>query len=319
MTVWWAIDRVGGEPLVSLGGEQGVVTSQAATTRSASTVSTPPAVSAPSISSSDSATSDTPPPTATVIGSTAQPDGCPSTGGATGPGPTPESGAPLADQAPRLARVTADYRFENTLINSVGPGTELSAIGAADASGFIDEVVLGQLQPVLAFDRGSGLVLTPASAVIGSEYTIELLFRFDRLSGYVKIVDFNDATQDCGLYSLDGRMDFWPIVSGSRAALQADSYAHVVLTRDLTGTVVTYVNGLRQLSFRDAGDVAVIDTNDTLRLFSDDRVTPNEDSGGAVSRVRIYDAPLTAGQVTALAAEFPIALSPSPASNVAAI
>lgn len=214
------------------------------------------------------------------------------------------------------ARITADYRFENSLANSVGAATELSAI-AADATGFIDEAVLGQTGSVLTFDRGSGLELSPASVVIGSEYTIELVFRFDRLDGFAKILDFNDATEDCGLYSLDGRMDFWPITTGFGAALEADSYAHVVLTRDTTDTVVAYVNGARQLSFHDTGEIAVIDANDTLRLFSDDTVTPNEDSGGAVSRIRLYDGPLTASEVAALAAE--LAITPPTLADVDAL
>ncbi len=214
---------------------------------------------------------------------------------------------PRRPRARRHARpaITADYRFENSLVDSVGAATELSLIGT-DATGFIDEAVLGQTRPVLTFDRGGGLALTPASEVIGSEYTIELVFRFDRLDGWAKIIDFNDATEDCGLYSLDGRMDFWPITSGFGAALEADSYAHVVLTRDATGTVVAYANGTRQLSFHDSGDIAVIDANDTLRLFSDDRTTSNENSAGAVSRIRLYDGPLTASEVAALAAELPI-------------
>ena len=155
-------------------------------------------------------------------------------------------------------------------------------------------------------DGGSVTELTPASVAIGSEYTIELVFRFDRLDGYAKIVDFNNATEDCGLYSSDGRMEFWPITAGFGAAVEADSNAHVVLTRDATDNVVAYVNGVRQLSFHDTGDIAVIDANDTLRLFSDDTVTANEDSGGAVSRIRLYDGPLSASDVAALAAELPI-------------
>ena len=263
----------------------------------------PPATPAATVVSPSVAAPSTSPTT-----SAAQPDGCPGPGGPPAPAglePRPETAAPPESQAPRQARVTADYRFENSLADSVGAATELSAIGA-DATGFIDEAVLGQTRPVLTFDRGSGLALTPASVVIGSEYTIELVFRFDRLDGWAKIVDFNDATEDCGLYSLDGRMDFWPITTGFGAALEADSYAHVVLTRDATDTVVAYVNGARQLSFHDTGDIAVIDANDTLRLFSDDTVTSNEDSAGAVSRIRLYDGPLTASEVAALAAELPI-------------
>jgi hypothetical protein len=210
--------------------------------------------------------------------------------------------APRESQVPRQAIVTADYRFEDSLADSIGAATELSAIGA-HATGFIDETVLGQTRPVLMFDRGSGLELTPASAALGSEYTIELVFRFDRLDGYAKIIDFNNATEDSGLYSLDGRMDFFPITGGFSAAVEPDSYARVVLTRDATENVVAYVDGARQLSFRDTGDIAVIDADDTLRMFSDDTVTANEDSGGAVSRIRLYDGPLSASDVAALTTE----------------
>ena len=51
----------------------------------------------------------------------------------------------------------------------------------------------------------------------------------------------------------------------------------------------------------------MIGANDTLRLFNDDTRTTDEDSGGAVSRIRLYDGPLAASEVAALAAEFPVA------------
>ncbi len=284
LLVWW----IGRAPVASVDGEQGAVTTPSATPV-ATVVS--PSVAAPTVSPTRSA---------------AQPGGCPAGPPApAGLEPPPETAEPPESQAPGQVRITADYRFENSLADSVGAATELSAIGA-DASGFIDEAVLGQTRSVLRFDRGSGLALTPASGVIGSDYTIELVFRFDRLDGFAKIVDFNDATEDCGLYSLDGRMDFWPLTPSLGAVLEADSYAHVVLTRDATDTVVAYVNGTSQLSFHDTGDIAVIDANDTLRLFSDDTVTPDEDSGGAVSRIRLYDGALTASEVAALAAALPI-------------
>ena len=150
---------------------------------------------------------------------------------------------------------------------------------------------------------------------MGSEYTIELVVRFDRLDGWVKIVDFNYGTEDCGLYSFGGRMNFFPITTGFGTVLEADSYAHVVLTHDAADIVVGYVNGVRQLSFHDTGDMAVIGADDTLRLFNDDTRTPNEDSGGAVSRIRLYDGPLAASEVAALAAHSPSPRPPWPTSN----
>ena len=291
--VWWAIGRDSGDPVATIAGD-GVVTTQAAAALSTLVASTPE-VGVGAIPSTNSV---------------AQPAGC---AGASAPSapvllepPADGAAPPEGGQPVGQASVTADYRLENSLGNSLGAGTELSALGA-DATKFIDEAAFGQMRPVLAFDRGSGLALTPASAVIGSEYTIEMVVRFDRLDGWVKIVDFNNGTEDCGLYSRDGRMEFFPIIPGFGSALEAGSYAHVVLTRDATGNVVGYVNGAKQLSFHDTGDLAVIGADDTLRLFSDDTQTPNEDSAGAVSRIRLYNGPLAPSEVAALAAEFPVA------------
>jgi CubicO group peptidase (beta-lactamase class C family) len=209
-------------------------------------------------------------------------------------------------EAPDKARLTADYRFENTLESSVGAAPELTVIGD-DSTAITHGEVLGQTRDVLTFERGGGLSLIPTSGVIDRrQYTIELVFRFDQIDGWRKIIDVNDASEDCGLYVLDGGLDFFPIAVGFGAPLEADSYAHVVLTRDATDTVVAYVNGARQFSFLDRGEVAVIGGDETLRFFSDDTVTAQEDSGGAVSRIRLYDGPLSADEVAALAAEFPI-------------
>jgi hypothetical protein len=77
-----------------------------------------------------------------------------------------------------------------------------------------------------------------------------------------------------------------------------------VLTRDASATVVGYVEGVRQISFSDVGGLAIVDANDTLRFFTDDSTTDGEeDSGGTVSRIRLYDGPLTGNEVAGLACE----------------
>ena len=235
-----------------------------------------------------------------------EPDGCPGAGAPAGLVRPSQAEALSEALAPRTARITADYRFENSLGSSVAAAPELTAI-RADSTGFTEAAVFGQTRDVLTFHRGSGLSLIPTSGVIDRhQYAIELVFRLDQIDGWRKIIDINDASEDCGLYALDGGLAFWPIAGGFGAPLEADSYAHVVLTRDAAGTVVGYANGARQFSFHDTGDVAVLDDSDTLRFFSDDTVTHSEDSGGAVSRIRLYDGSLTADEVAALAAELPI-------------
>jgi Ca2+-binding RTX toxin-like protein len=184
----------------------------------------------------------------------------------------------------------------------VGAGPDLVEIGKG-SSAFADEDVNGDERTVLRFARGAALGLSPTAGTIDShEYTIELLFRFRHLEGWRKIVDFKKGSDDSGLYTLSGHLSFYPEAVAPAATVDVNEFVQVVLTRDASGLVVGYVDGMRQLRFRDTQGFAVIDDEDTLRFFKDDRVTNgNEYSGGAVSRIRLYDGPLTADEVAALA------------------
>jgi Ca2+-binding RTX toxin-like protein len=213
----------------------------------------------------------------------------------------------VGPQPAAAATVTGDYRFQGSLASSVGTAPDLVDIGKG-ASDFADEDVHGDVRTVLRFSRGTGLSLSPAAGAIDShEYTIEVLFRFRHLEGWRKIVDFKKGSDDSGLYTLSGHLNFYPEATAPAATVDVNTFAQVVLTRDASGVVVGYVDGMRQFRFRDTRDLAVIDAEDTLRFFKDDRLTNgNEYSGGAVSRIRLYDGPLTANEVSALAcAEIP--------------
>ena len=224
--------------------------------------------------------------------------------------PSVEAPADTQAPAPSGATLTADFGFEGSLASSVGGVPDLTEVGYV-AAGYADEAVLGQTRPVLTFNSFSGLSLAPTGRVIESdEYTIELLFRFDRIDGWRKIVDFNQGSEDCGLYFLNGRLDFFPIALAVGAPIDADSYVHVVLTRDASGTVAGYVNGSRQFSLHDADELAVVDANDTLLFFRDDSTTRTEYSSGAVAQIKLYDGPLSADEVTGLATE--LSINPPP-------
>lgn len=133
-------------------------------------------------------------------------------------------------EAVTVPAATADYRFQGSLGSMVGVATDLVEIGEGTGA-FTDEGMIGRA--VLSFARGSGLSLSPTTGVIeGTEYTIEILFRFDRLDGYRKIIDFKDGSNDDGLYVLDGCLNFYPRRPRSSIPIEADSYVQVVLTRD---------------------------------------------------------------------------------------
>jgi Concanavalin A-like lectin/glucanases superfamily len=216
-------------------------------------------------------------------------------------------------EAVTVPAATADYRFQGSLGSRGAAVPDLVEIGEG-TSAFTDEGMIGRA--VLSFAQGSGLSLSPTTGVIeGTEYTIELLFRFDRLDGYRKIIDFKEGTDDDGLYVLDGCLNFYPRHPRAAIPIEADSYVQVVLTRDPSSFVVGYVDGIRQFAFRDAAALAEI-ASETLRFFVDDSITGGDEySSGAVSQIRLYDRPLTANEVAALACaeiRIPLATHPCP-------
>jgi hypothetical protein len=154
---------------------------------------------------------------------------------------------------------------------------------------------------VLSFSARGGLALTPATGIVYRDvYTIELLFRFDRVDGFRKLIDFENGSDDSGLYVQDGCLTFVPRNERAGTGIQQHTYVQVVLTRDTTDRVVGFVDAVRQFAFRDAAGLAGI-ASDTLRFFADDSITRVEYSNGAVTQIRLYDRALTAGEVAALA------------------
>ncbi len=205
-----------------------------------------------------------------------------------------------SSQGQTVATLKADYQFQNTRSSSGGASPDLTDIGSGINS-FVTDTVGGSSRTVLQFPKGNGLALSPTTGVIPSDtYSIALLFRFDEISGYRRIVDFKNGASDTGLYNLNGNLHFYNITGGTSAPIQANTYVQVVLTRDSAKNVVGYVNGVQQFSFVDTSDLALIDANNTLRFFKDDNAVPNEDSGGAVARIRLYNGALTPSEVAAL-------------------
>ncbi len=213
--------------------------------------------------------------------------------------PTAPTEVPVGAQTEAVAEaVAADYRFEGTLASSVGAVPNLAEFGN-DPGGFTDDAALGRT--VLRFAGGGGLVVAPPNAAIqGGTYSIELVFRLDHVNGYRKLIDFKMAS-DNGLYDLDGCLTFYPEEDYSLAGIAAESWVQVVLTRDASARITVYLNGVRELSFHDTRGRAVIDAAEALRFFMDDSITNGEYSSGAVSRIRLFDRPLTAAEVATIA------------------
>jgi hypothetical protein len=220
----------------------------------------------------------------------------------TGP-PPPCSGDATTPAAPEPAQAvpgaTADYYFQGSLESSLGTAPDLVRVGQGSSVFTVDR---GTGVTVLSFAGGRGLALAPTTRVIrGSGYSIEVLFRFDLLDGYRKVIDFKNGSADDGLYVLDGCLVFFPTEQGALTRIGSDTFVQVVLTRDRADRVVGYVDGVRQFAFDDSGGLAKVGESDRLRFFVDDVATTGEWSSGAVSQIRLFDQELTANEVALLA------------------
>ena len=220
------------------------------------------------------------------------------------PGPPPQcSGDATTPAAPEPAQAvpgaTADYYFQGSLESSLGTAPDLVEVEEG-SSVFTADGTTGVT--VLRFAGGRGLALAPTTRVLPSSgYSIEVLFRFDLLDGYRKVIDFKNGSADDGLYVLDGCLIFFPKEQDSLTKIGSDSYVQIVLTRDVADRVVGYVDGVRQFAFDDRGGLAKIGGSDSLRFFVDDVTTTGEWSSGAVSQIRLFDQALTANEVALLA------------------
>jgi parallel beta-helix repeat protein len=172
-----------------------------------------------------------------------------------------------------------EYVLNNSLSDALGGPALVDLGGVLTAGGY-------------QFGPNQGLNL---SGTINSsaEYTIELLFSFDALSGYQKIIDFADLGSDLGLYTYDGELVFYDAAETTDSNLFSPGTQHqLVLSRDDTTDMVrAYVDGNEAFNFVDSSGIAAFgDPSQIMRFFQDDNVSGNTETGsGFVDRIRIYD------------------------------
>jgi hypothetical protein len=191
----------------------------------------------------------------------------------------------------------ADYQFQNNLHSSVGTPPDLTNI--APGNTFVTDIVDGVSRTVYRFPASSSVALLPANGVIPTNlYTAVLLFRFDTVSGYRRILDVKNPPVEQGLYCLNGYLDYYPLANGPSPSMFASNYVQVVLTCDASSNVVGYVNGVQQFSFVDTQNYATLaGSPEMLRFFKDNG---GEDAPGTIARIRLYDKVMPPAQVAAL-------------------
>ena len=205
----------------------------------------------------------------------------------------------IGGQVASAATLKSDYGFQDTLASSCCDAPSLTDFGTGQA--YAQDAVGNQgTQTVRTFPEGSGLQGT-SNLASNSDFSVEVLFRFETVSGYRKIVDFkagagSRSVDDAGLYVHNGLLDFYPVMEAG--AIEPNTWHDVLLTRDgSTGAVTAYLDGTQQFQFTDT-DSAVIGPDNQLSYFVDDAGTGGgESAAGAVARIRTFDGALTPGEV----------------------
>jgi len=180
--------------------------------------------------------------------------------------------APSAQGAPTLKR---DYRFEGNLLDSRG-GTPLKGLGGTVGNG------------IYTFAAGQGLKLKNIG--VKDRYAIEITLRLDAVDGYRKVLDFKKRRSDDGVYVYNGDLVFYNFVEGGSAGV--DSLRVFRLERDrATRMVRALIDGILLYEFEDASGAAVFKKKTAYFFVDDEQSGGTEASGGAVTRIRVFDRP----------------------------
>ena len=226
------------------------------------------------------------------------------------------------------ATLKADYQFQDTRASSVAGAPSLVDVGTG-GNAFATETVGSCAARVLTFPQGNGLGGSLAGLLTGANYSVVMLVRLNAVDSYRKLIDYKGGTDEQGLYVHDGALNWWNAEYGGDhegpAALVPGSYAEIAFVVDIPVvgpfTVAGYVNGVGQplANVFPSGSFPTV-TGDP-RFFIDDVGGSNEETGGAVSRIRFYDGALSPSEVEAIHAgsvQPPVCQPPpaSPASSV---
>lgn len=175
----------------------------------------------------------------------------------------------------RAAKLLRDYQFKQNLKDGTGQGPEIKAVDGVVGDG------------VYTFVAGQGLHLEKAG--VTDHYTIEIRFKFDKTENWQKVLDFKNRSSDNGLYIYNGQLQFFDF--GIGGSFQAGQEYTIRLERDKnTNSVKGSINDSLAFEFVDADGHAIFQDENAF-FFLDDTNTNDEQSGGAVTRIRIWDEP----------------------------
>ncbi len=208
----------------------------------------------------------------------------------------------LAAGTASAATLKADYRFHGNLASSIGSAPAGQNIGTGNT--FATEPVAGRPRSVLRFPVEGGLSFDTLGVVPSNSYTIAVLFRFEDPGPggeYDRIADFSGGASDAGVYLESSKLVYTPPFTQGDVLVGKNIYVQVVLrrTEGASDQFAGYLNNDFEWNMTGAETADTV-MSSGLRLFKDNANTGNEESAGAVARVRLWDGPLSAAQIDAL-------------------
>jgi OmpA-OmpF porin, OOP family len=164
----------------------------------------------------------------------------------------------------------------------------------------IEALPVGTNRVVYDFEKGCGLVFNDSltNLISSGTYTIEMYFKLDTVSGYKKIIDFNNLSGDHGFYNFDGKLNLYPSFTSTDSFIGAGTYQYVAITRNSsTKQMYLYHNNRVAGSYMDNSDQYKYGVNKKLIFFRDDNGTGGEHSGGAVGFILISNSVLDSNTI----------------------
>jgi hypothetical protein len=206
----------------------------------------------------------------------------------------------------------ADYRFNGNLKSSVDGDTVPKLEKVGEGFAYDSRKIDGKTDRFLKWEKGTALKLANASSVLGpfepdSDYTIAMHVKIKSVAGYRKLVDFDNLLSDRGLYVNDGYLEPYNVPGFEEPEedpLVAGRWHVIVITRTVPAPdleyVMGYVDGKRYYQLADDDSQQELGVDEILHFFIDDETGGDEETGGAVSRIRIWQVPLTGKQAKSL-------------------
>lgn len=152
-------------------------------------------------------------------------------------------------------------------------------------------------------DRGGLRYDNAAPTLATGSYSISMLLRYDPMdTGYARLIDFSNSTQDTGIYKLGDGVSFYPVGTFAAGSFVQGQDVFVTITRDAATKVVSlYINGVPSGTYGDDGDLYAPIAN--VIYFLMDNTTGaaaiGETDPGVLAYLQVRDTPMAPAEVVA--------------------